>query len=343
MLHHEWQECHRASTSCQAVWHSHRVAIHDVAVLVLPGVAPFELGIACELFALDRTVDGVRNFDFALVAESPGQVPTNLGFPVGVDHGLERLATADLVVTTPVPLESRASAAVVEALRVAHDRGAQFLTCCGGVFVLGDAGLLDGRRCTTHWRYAALLQERFPAAVVDSGVLYVEDGPVISSAGSAAAIDAGLHLLRRELGAAAAATIARRMVVPPHRDGGQAQFIPTPVLPPEACSDDDLAALHTWALEHLAEDLSVERLAAHARMSPRTLARRFTDAAGTSPAAWVARMRLQRAQELLETTDLPVDEVAAAVGWGSGAVLRHHFSRLGTTPVAYRRTFAGAR
>ncbi|MBC3762309.1 helix-turn-helix domain-containing protein [Quadrisphaera sp. RL12-1S] len=315
--------------------------MRDVAVLVLPGVAPFELGIACELFGLDRAADGVPNFDFALTTEVPGQVRTTVGFTVGVEHGLERLATADLVVTTPVPLQSRASPAVVEALRAAHERGAQFLSCCGGVFVLGDAGLLDGLRCTTHWRYTGLLEERFPAAVVDRDVLYVDDGPVISSAGSAAAIDAGLHLLRRELGAAAVGKVARRMVVPPHRDGGQAQFIPNPVLPAQACADDDLAALHAWALEHLAEDLSVERLAAHARMSPRTLARRFADASGTSPAAWVARMRLQRAQELLETTDLPVDAVAVAVGWGSGAVLRHHFSRLGTTPLAYRRTFAG--
>jgi len=319
------------------------VAISDVAVLVLPGVAPFELGIVCELFGLDRSDDGLPVYDFSLVTESPGPVMTNQGFSVQVERGLDRIASADLVVTTPVPRGTAASPAVVEALRAAHERGAQFLGACSGTYVLADAGLLDGRRCTTHWMYVDEFAARYPATSVDCDVLYVEDGPVISSAGSAAAIDAGLHLLRRELGADAVARIARRMVVPPHRDGGQAQFVPAAVLPPEACSDDDLAALHTWALEHLAEDLSVERLAAHARMSTRTLARRFTDAAGTSPAAWVARMRLQRAQELLETTDLPVDEVAAAVGWGSGAVLRHHFGRLGTTPLAYRRTFAGAR
>jgi transcriptional regulator GlxA family with amidase domain len=218
------------------------------------------------------------------------------------------------------------------------ERGARVLSICTAAFVLAEAGLLDGRPCTTHWMYTADLAAQYPRTRVDPDVLYVDDGPVVTSAGTAAGIDACLHLVRQAHGATVAARIARRMVVPPHRDGGQAQYVATPL--PRA-ADDDMAALQEWALAHLDEDLSVERLARRALVSPRTLARRFTDSCGATPAAWVARMRLQRAQELLETTSLSVDAIAAEVGWGTGAVLRHHFGKLGTTPLAYRRTFAG--
>jgi transcriptional regulator GlxA family with amidase domain len=309
-------------------------------VAALPGVAPFELGVVCEVFGVDRSTDGVPAFDFAVVTEHPGRVPTSLGFGLDVADGLERAATADLVAVpacAPFPV---VTPAVTRLLQQTLARGARVLSICSGAYVLGEAGLLDGRRCTTHWMHAADLARRNPGAVVDPDVLYVDDGAVVTSAGTAAGIDACLHLVRQAHGATVAARIARRMVVPPHRDGGQAQYVATPL--PRA-ADDDVAALQEWALAHLDEDLSVERLARQALVSPRTLARRFAEACGTTPAAWVARQRLQRAQELLEATDLPVDAVAAEVGWGTGAVLRHHFGKLGTTPLAYRRTFAGPR
>jgi len=229
--------------------------------------------------------------------------------------------------------------AVIGALRDAERRGAWVMSVCSGAFALGRAGLLDGRRCTTHWMYAERLAAEVPAAQVDPAVLYVEDRRVVTSAGTAAGIDAGLHLVRTELGPAAAAAIARRMVVPPHRDGGQAQFIETPL--PDV--GGDLGPLLAWAVEHLAEELTVPRLAAMARMSERTFLRRFRAVTGTTPALWVARQRLLRAQELLEVSDLSVEEVARSAGFGAAAGLRHHFGRaLGTTPTAYRRTFACA-
>ena len=310
----------------------------SVAVLVGPGVEPFELGLLCELFGPDRRDGGVPLLDLAVVTARPGRVPTSAGFALEVADGLDRAAAADLVAVAPFGRDDEVPPAVLDALRDAVARGARVLSVCTGAFLLGRAGLLDGRRCTTHWMHAAELARRYPLAEVDPGVLYVEDGPVVTSAGSAAGIDAGLHVLRTELGAAAAATVARRMVVPPHRDGGQAQFVATPL---PACADDDIAPLLAWALEHLGEDLGVDRLARRARMSVRTFARRFADATGTSPGAWVNRQRLARARELLELTDLSVDAVAEQVGWGSAAALRHHFAGLGTTPLAYRRTFAG--
>lgn len=312
--------------------------LRSIAAVALPGVSPFELAVLCEVFGIDRTADGVPAFDFAVVAEHPGRVPTSMGFALDVADGLERAADADLVAVPARPLGQPAPPAVVRLLRETVDRGARVLSICSAAFVLAEAGLLDGRPCTTHWMNTAELAARYPGARVDPDVLYVDDGAVVTSAGTAAGIDACLHLVRQAHGATVAARIARRMVVPPHRDGGQAQYVATPL--PRA-ADDDVAALQEWALAHLDEDLSVERLARKALVSPRTLARRFAEACGTTPAAWVARMRLQRARELLEATDLPVDAIAAEVGWGTGAVLRHHFAKLGTTPLAYRRTFAG--
>ncbi|MGY1773211.1 GlxA family transcriptional regulator [Blastococcus sp. SYSU D00813] len=312
--------------------------LRSVAAVVLPGVSPFELAVLCEVFGIDRTADGVPACDFAVVGERPGPVPMKTGLTVDVPHGLERAAEADVVAVGARPPDQPAPEAVLRLLRETVERGARVLSICTAAFVVAEAGLLDDRPCTTHWMYTAELAQRYPRARVDPDVLYVDDGAVVTSAGTAAGIDACLHLVRSAHGATVAARIARRMVVPPHRDGGQAQYVATPL--PRA-ADDDVAALQEWALAHLGEDLSVERLARRALVSPRTLARRFAEACGTTPAAWVARMRLQRARELLETTDLPVDAVAAEVGWGTGAVLRHHFAKLGTTPLAYRRTFAG--
>jgi transcriptional regulator GlxA family with amidase domain len=311
----------------------------NVVAIALPGVAPFELGVICEVFGIDRQDQGVPRIDFAVVADQPGaSVPTSMGFSLEVRDGLDRASDADLVAVPAYPRDDEPSPAVLQVLRDAVARGARVLSVCSGAFALGAAGLLDGRRCTTHWMYAHELAERFPQAAVDPDVLYVEDGPVVTSAGTAAGIDACLHVVRSEIGASAAATVARRMVVPPHRDGGQAQFVAQPL---PACRDEGLSDVLAWMLEHLAEDLTVDRLAARAAMSPRTFARRFRDTTGTTPAAWLNRQRLQRARELLERTDLPVEQVAARAGYGSAAVLRHHFGQLGTTPQAYRRAFAG--
>ncbi|WP_231502746.1 GlxA family transcriptional regulator [Blastococcus sp. URHD0036] len=315
-----------------------RYPLRSVAAVALPGVSPFELSVLCEVFGIDRTGDGVPAFDFAVVAERPGLVPMKAGLTIDVAHGLDRAAEADVVAIAARPADLPTPEAVKRLVRETVERGARVLSICTAAFVLAEAGLLDGRPCTTHWMYTADLAARHPRARVDPDVLYVDDGAVVTSAGTAAGIDACLHLVRQAHGATAAARIARRMVVPPHRDGGQAQYVATPL--PRA-ADDGIAALQEWALARLDEDLSVERLARRALVSPRTLARRFTESCGATPAAWVARMRLQRAQELLETTSLPVDAIAAEVGWGTGAVLRHHFGKLGTTPLAYRRTFAG--
>jgi transcriptional regulator GlxA family with amidase domain len=311
----------------------------SAVAIAMPGVAPFELGVVCEVFGIDRQDQGVPLVDFAVVAERPGaRVPTSMGFALEVPEGLERAARADLVTVPAYPRDDPPPPAVLEVLRDAVDRGARVLSVCTGAFALGAAGLLDGRRCTTHWMHAAQLAARFPAATVDPDVLYVEDGSVVTSAGTAAGIDACLHVVRAEFGASAAAAVARRMVVPPHRDGGQAQFVAQPL---PACRDEGLSDVLAWMLDHLADDLSVDRLAARAAMSPRTFARRFRDTTGTTPAAWLNRQRLQRARELLERTDLSVEQIAERVGYGSAAVLRHHFGALGTTPQAYRRTFAG--
>ena len=292
----------------------------------------------CEVFGVDRTDDGVPAIDFRVVTADPGPIPFQHGLALTVERGLEDAADADLVAVPALDDLRHADERVLDVLRAAHARGAWVLSVCSGAFVLAASGLLDGRPSTTHWRHAARLQAFRPATRVDPDVLFVEDDKIVTSAGTASAIDASLHIVRRELGAAAANTIARRMVVPPQRDGGQAQYIALPVPEHEA---DSLAALLDWAQAHLDEDLSVEVLARRALMSPRTFARRFRDETGTTPAAWVVRQRLRRAQHLLETADLPVDEVARSVGFGTGGVLRHHFTTvLGTSPQAYRRRFS---
>lgn len=310
--------------------------LRSVAAIVLPGVAPFELGVVCEIFGIDRTDTGGPAFDFTICTPEPGLVPTKLGMELVVHEGLEAADTADLVVMPAYGSDREVPEEVLEALRAAERRGAWVLSVCSGAFALARAGLLDGRRCTTHWMYTDQLAEEYPDAEVDPAVLYVEDRRVVTSAGTAAGIDAGLHLVRRELGAAAAAAIARRMVVPPHRDGGQAQYIDSPV----PAAGGELAPLLAWIGEHLDGEITVPALARRARMSERTFARRFRAETGTTPALWTARQRLLRAQELLEETDLPVEEVGRRAGFGGAAGLRHHFAReLGTSPAAYRRTF----
>lgn len=311
--------------------------IQKVAAVVVPGVAPFELGIAYEVFGIDRSDTGGPSFDFTLCTPEPGPVATKGGFSIVVEAGLEATEDADVVIVVAYDVATTPPPALLDAVRRAHERGAWLFAECSGAFALAAAGLLDGRRCTTHWMYADRLAATVPSARVDPDVLYVEDGRILTSAGTAAGIDAALHLVRTELGADAARHVARRMVVPPQRDGGQAQYVVDP-LPRDG---ESLSGLLAWMREHLAEQHSVPELARRAMLSERTFARRFRDETGTTPGAWLARQRVARAQELLESTDASVDEVARLVGFGAAAALRHHFARsLGTSPVAYRRRFA---
>ncbi|MER6511672.1 helix-turn-helix domain-containing protein [Nonomuraea sp. NPDC001636] len=310
-----------------------------VAAVVGDVVAAFELGIVCQVFGLDRTDDGLPVHDFAVCAAEPGAIPTTSGFAVHVEHGLDRLAEADLVAVPAWPrLDAPVPAALLAALRDAVGRGARVLTVCTGAFLPAAAGLLDGRRATTHWQFAGLLARRHPRITVEPGVLYVEDGPVLSSAGAAAGIDACLHLIRLEYGAATANALARRLVVPAHRAGGQAQYVEAP-MPPRR-TPYELAELLDWIQEHLDRPLTVDTLAARAAMSPRTFARRFKDLTGTTPHRWLLERRLQLAEELLETTELSVEAVAVRAGFGGADTLRHHFAaRRGVAPAAYRRAF----
>ncbi|WP_024287705.1 GlxA family transcriptional regulator [Cellulomonas sp. KRMCY2] len=311
--------------------------LDSVAVIVLPGVAPFELGVVCEVFGIDRRDTGGPVFDFRVCTEVPGVVAAKADFDLVVHRGLDAAAGVDLVVVPAYGDDVEVSEVVLDILRDAEARGAWLLSVCSGAFALGRAGLLDGRRCTTHWMHTDALARRHPQADVDPAVLYVEDRGVVTSAGTAAGIDACLHLVRRELGAVAAAAIARRMVVPPHRDGGQAQYIDLPM----PSGDGELAPVLAWIGANLEAEITVPVLARRARMSERTFARRFRAETGTTPAGWTARQRLLRAQELLERTDLPVEEVGRRSGFGGAAALRHHFARvLDTSPQAYRRRFA---
>ncbi len=311
--------------------------IRTVAALALPGVAPFELGVLCEVFGIDRTDQGAPAFDFTVVAAQPGRVRTSMGFDLHIDDGLDAAATVDLVAVPAYTGLDDIPEPALELLRDTVARGAQVLSVCSGAMALGAAGLLNGRRCTTHWMHSAELARRYPAAEVDPDVLFVQDGPVVTSAGTAAGIDACLYLVRRDHGVRAATVIARRMVVPPQRDGGQAQYIDTPVT---ATSADGLESVLEAVLARLDEEWDVEALAALVHLSPRTFARRFRAETGTTPAAWLARQRLLHAQHLLEATDLPVEKVAVRSGFSGSAVLRHHFTRrLATTPQAYRRAF----
>jgi AraC family transcriptional activator FtrA len=314
------------------------MTLSTVAVVIPQRPAMFELGVVTEVFGVDRTEDGVPLIDFRACSERPG-VPLRMdnGVSLTTSHGLADAEDADLVIAPAFDYDEPAAEAVLEVFRRAHARGAWVLSVCSGAFLLGEAGLLDGRSCTTHWRHTAELERRFPAATVDPDVLFVEDDRVITSAGTAAGIDACLHHVRCQLGAAVATKIARRMVVPPQRDGGQRQFIDLPV--PD-CEADSLAPLLTWMREHLAEEQPVKVLAQRAAMSERTFARRFAAETGTTPGKWLLAQRLHHARMLLEGSDLSVETVASRAGFGSAALLRHHFgAHVGVAPAEYRRTF----
>ncbi|MGC3001661.1 helix-turn-helix domain-containing protein [Streptomyces sp. G35A] len=315
--------------------------LRNVAAVLLDGVNPFELGVVCEVFGTDRSDDGLPVYDFAVASAEGAALRSNTGFSLQVEHGLERLEAADLIaVPAGSDYESREfPPELLDALRRGVDRGARVLSVCSGVFVLAAAGLLDGRRAAAHWRHAETLTRQYPHLTVEPDVLYVDEDPVFTSAGTAAGIDACLHLVRKEQGPEVANRIARRMVVPPHRDGGQAQYIERPL---PRSGGDTVADVLVWMERHLDEEVTVEQLAARALMSPRTFARRFQQETGTTPYRWILRQRVLLAQHLLEATEETVDAIAGRTGFGNAAALRHHFVRaVGTTPNAYRRTFRG--
>lgn len=313
--------------------------LKSVATLVLPELAMFELGVVCEVFGVDRTDEGVPAFDFRVCGPEQGvPLASGVGASVVPPYGLDGLAGADLVAVPAAALRADYPAGVLDALRQARADGAILLSVCSGAFVLGAAGLLDGRRCTTHWRHVEELRASYPLAEVDPDVLFVDDGDLITSAGTAAGIDACLHLVRRELGSGVTNTIARRMVVPPQREGGQRQFFERPV--PE-CSSDGLGEVLTWMLTHLDEPHTVAGLAARAHTSSRTFARHFAAETGTTPVQWLTTQRVLHAQRLLEETDLDIDAIATRCGFTGGTLLRHHFGRVvGVSPSRYRGSFS---
>src|SRR5437870_5738742 len=315
---------------------------HLVAAVVSGEVAPFELAVACEVFGIDRSDLGVPWYRFIVCAAEPPPLRTSSGFTIDTPYGIDDLRRADTIVVPAPGLSSRARLEpLLEALRRAHARGARILSVCTGAFVLAEAGLLDGRRVTTHWAHADELARRYPAVIVDPCVLYVDDGDILTSAGTAAGIDLCLHVVRQDFGAEVANAVARRMVVPPHRDGGQAQYVQDPI--PAGNGADLFADTLAWLQEHLDEAVTVEDLARRSAMSPRTFARRFRAVTGTTPLQWVLRQRVLLAQRLLESTDEPVERIAERCGFGSAAGLRQHFHRLvRTSPIAYRRTFQQA-
>jgi transcriptional regulator GlxA family with amidase domain len=313
--------------------------LSSVAVLAYEGVSTFGLGVTAEVFGCDRRGEGIPRYEYFVTAAQPGVIRTDVGMPILVESGVDRLSSADLaVVVCWDQIDTRPPEPVLAALRTVVDRGGRVLSQCTGAFVLAAAGLLDGRRATTHWKYAAELARRYPQVDVDPGVLYVDEGQVITSAGTAAGIDACLHVIRLEHGAAVANEIARHMVVAPHRDGGQAQFVP--VLVDDTTDGPDLATLHDWAVGHLREPLTVADLARQVHMSPRTFARWFAAHTGTTPHQWLTSQRLILAQELLERTDHGIERIAADCGLAPMMLRRHFTRRWSITPQAYRNRFS---
>ncbi|KNX36776.1 helix-turn-helix domain-containing protein [Luteipulveratus halotolerans] len=310
-----------------------------VSVLAYDGMTGFESGIVAEVFGLTWPDIDQPWYDLKVCAADRRPLTMLGGATMRTAYDLDHFAAADTVVVPSVRNpDEPVHAGVIEALRSAHARGARVVSICSGAFALAAAGLLDDRPATTHWRYADDLQRRYPRIRVDRDPLYVDDGDILSSAGCAAGLDLALHLVRRDLGAATANAVARRLVVSPHRPGGQSQYIEAPVATDP--DDERLAATLAWAQAHLDEPIRVADLARRTAMSERTFVRRFAAATGTSPAQWVIERRVQRAVELLETTDMPVEIVCGATGFASPAALRHHFvPRMGTSPTAYRRTF----
>jgi AraC family transcriptional activator FtrA len=311
----------------------------SVAVLAYDGMSAFETGIVTEVFGISWPEIEVPWYTLTICAESAEPVRMIGGATLQTPHGLNTLADAGTVVVPSVAdPQQEPSSQVVAALRRAHDDGARLVSICTGAFALAGAGLLDGRRATTHWRHSDLLRRRHPRVEVDPAPLYVDDGDVLTSAGCAAGLDLCIHLVRRDHGAAVANAVARRLVIPPHREGGQAQYIEGPVV--EDPEDDRLARSMTWMLENLNRPITLEQLADRAHMSARSYLRHFLRCTGTSPIRWLIARRVQASLPLLERTDLGVEQIAAAVGFETPVTFRHHFSRaMRTSPSAYRRAF----
>ena len=314
--------------------------MHRVAVLALDGVIPFELSIPSRLFGAATTDDGTPLYEVVTCTVDGGPVRTAADFAITVEHDASVLATADTVVipspTGEVCWTGALPADVAAALATVRP-GTRLVSICLGAYVLGAAGLLDDRPATTHWMHSGLFRERFPRVRVNEDVLFVDDGDVLTSAGAAAGVDLCLHIVRRDHGSAVANVVARRCVVPPWRDGGQAQYVSRPVHEPAASAT---AVARAWALSRLGEPVALDEWASRAGMSRRTFTRRFRAEAGMSPGQWLTRQRVELARDLLETTDLAVDVVAAKAGFGTAAAMRHHLrAALGTSPMSYRRTF----
>lgn len=310
-----------------------------VVAVAYDGLCTFEFGVTSELFGLPRPEMGDDWYSFDVVSPDPGPLRTLGGVTLSASTDLARIGEAGTVVLPGWrdPAE-RPPEALLGALRQAHANGARLMSICSGVFVLAASGLLDGQAATTHWRYTEQLQRAYPEIDVQPDVLYVDNGTLLTSAGSAAGLDLGLHLIRRDFGSEAANLVARRLVVSPHRQGGQAQFITHPVSFEDATS---LVATTTWAIERLDEPITVAEMADHAHMTARTFARRFRDELGVPPLQWLTHQRVLLAQELLETTQLSIEVVAHRCGFGSAATLRHHFARVTqTTPSNFREAFA---
>ncbi|MFJ8150244.1 GlxA family transcriptional regulator [Streptomyces sp. NPDC096048] len=313
--------------------------MHIVAVLALDGVSAFDLAIPCQVFALVTDPGGSQAYEIRVCVghDTAATAGPTAPFRVSSSYGWDDVLGADTVIVPGIPAERTPDPRALRLLREAAEGGARIASICTGAFALAHAGLLEGRRATTHWRFADALAERFPGVDVDPSVLYVDEGRVLTSAGIAAGLDLCLHLIRRDHGAAAAASAARMLVMPPQRTGGQAQYIE--YRSPETDSAD-LGETLQWMRGKLGEPLSLADIAAHAMMSRRSLARHFRAQTGTTPLRWLVAQRVQRARELLETTELPLARVAEATGFGAVETLRHHFARqVGTTPSAYRSAF----
>jgi AraC family transcriptional activator FtrA len=312
---------------------------HLVAAVAYDRLCTFEFGCAVELFALPRPELGVPWYEFAVCAAERGPIRATGGIAVRVTHSLRLLERADTIVIPgwrdadePPPPD------LLRKLRQAYSRGARICSICSGVFVLAAAGLLAGKRATTHWKYVDSLAARYPDIRVEPNALYVDEERILTSAGSAAGLDMLVHLVRRDFGPKVANQVAQRLVIPPHREGGQAQFVPRPVAADER---GRLAKLLDWIRAHLSDEHTVDTLAGRASMSARTLQREFKAATGLAPHAWLVRERLERAKDLLETGRLPAQAIAERVGIGSAESLRHHFrARIGTTPAQYRARFS---
>jgi AraC family transcriptional regulator, transcriptional activator FtrA len=310
-----------------------------VTVLLYDGMSAFELGIVTEIFGLPRPEFDLDWYDLTICAERPEPVAMVGRATVQTPYGLDAFAAGQTVIVPGVSdVHSDPSPRLVAALRRAHRRGARVVSICSGAFALAAAGLLDGRRAATHWRYADILSDRFPKVSVDADVLYVDDGDVLTSAGSAAGLDLCLHLVRKDFGATIANAVARRLVTAPHRPGGQAQFIEAPVA--DAVDDDRIVRTMEWAMSNLDSAITVEDLARRAHMSPRSYLRHFKVSSGTSPIRWLIAQRIQASLPLLETTNASIDEIAAATGFETATTYRHHFSRtMRTSPSGYRHSF----